>query len=72
MVWGKFGFSMNFSGNVTDDKVLFSLQKFTNKIVLDMLLWEIDEEPSIGVTVDIDHWINEPIKYFLKKPKAGH
>ena len=31
-----------------------------------MLLREIDEEPSIGVTVDIDHWMNEPFDYFLK------
>ncbi len=55
MIWGKFGLIINFPGEVTDEKVYLPLQKFTNKIVFDMLLREIDEEPSIGVTVDIDH-----------------
>jgi hypothetical protein len=64
MLWGKFGFSINFPGQVTDDKVYYPLQKFTNKIVSDMLLQEIDQEPSIGVSVDIEHWMNEPIDFF--------
>ena len=33
------------------------------------MLLEIDEEPSIGVTVDINHWMIEPIEYFLKNDK---
>ncbi len=72
MSWGKFGLSINFPGEVTDEKVYLPLQKFTNKIVSDMLLREIDEEPSIGETVYIDHWMNEPIEYFFKCQKAGH
>ncbi len=64
MLWGKFGFSINFPGQVTDDKVYYPLQKFANKIVSDMLLQEIDQEPSIGVSVDIEHWMcfNAPVK----------
>ena len=50
---------------MTDDKVYYPLQKFTNKVVSDMLLREIDQEPSIGVSVDIEHWMNEPIEYFF-------
>ncbi len=38
MLWGKFGLSINFPGKVTDEKVYLPLQKFTNKIVSDMLL----------------------------------
>ena len=34
-----------------------------------MLLREIDQEPSIGVSVDTDHWMNEPIVFFLKNDK---
>ncbi len=64
MLWGKFGLIINFPGKGTDEIVYLPLQKFTNKIVSDMLLREIDEEPSIGVTVDIDHWMNEPIIFF--------
>jgi hypothetical protein len=66
MLWGKFGFSIKFPGEVTDDKIYVPIQKFTNKIVSDMLLRKIDEEPSLGVAVDIDHWINDPIEYLLK------
>jgi hypothetical protein len=66
MSWGKFGLSIKFPGVVTDDKIYNPIQKFTNKIVSDMLLREIDEEPSLGVTVDMDHWINDPIEYLLK------
>jgi len=32
-----------------------------------MLLREIDQEPSIGVSVDIEHWMNEPIEFFFLK-----
>ena len=49
---------------MTDEKVYHPLQKFTNKIVSDMFLWEIDEEPSIGVPPDSKNWIDEPIEYF--------
>ena len=49
IIWGKFGFIFNFPGQVTDDKVYYPLQKFTNKIVSIMLLREINQEPSIGV-----------------------
>ena len=66
MLWGKFGFSIKFPGEVTDDKIYNPIQKFTNKIVSDMLLRRMDEEPSLGVPVDIDHWINDPIEYLLK------
>ena len=52
-----------------DDKVYSPLQKFTNTIVSDMLLREIEQEPSIGVSVDIEHWMNEPIVFFLKHDK---
>ena len=31
-----------------------------------MMLREIDKEPSIGMPLDDDNWLNEPIKYFLK------
>ena len=55
MLWGKFGFNLNFAGQVTDDKLYYPLQKFTKKIVSDMLLREINQEPSIGVSVDIDY-----------------
>ena len=51
---------------MTDDKVYYSLQKITNKIVSDMLLREIDQEPSIGVSVDTEHWMNSPIVFFLR------
>ena len=64
MLWGKNGLNLNFPGQVTDDKVYYPLQKFTNKIVPDILLWEIYQEPSIGVSVDIEHWINSPIVFF--------
>ena len=30
---------------------------------------KIDQEPSIGVFVDMDHWINSPIESFLKNEK---
>ncbi len=73
MVWGKYGFSINFPGEGTDDKVYYPLQKFTNKIVSDMLLREIDQEPSIGVSVEVEHWMNEPIDFFFETwQKAGH
>ena len=73
MIWGEFGLNVNFPGKVTDDKVYYPLQKFTNKIVSDMLLREIDQEPSIGVSVDIEHWMNEPIEFFSEKcQKTGH
>jgi hypothetical protein len=69
MLWGKLGFSIKFPGVVTDDKIYNPIQKFTNKIVSDMLLRKIDEEPSFGVSIDIDHWINGPIEDLLKKNK---
>ena len=53
MIWGKFVF-LNFPGQVIDEKVYYPLQKFTNKIVSDILLQEIVQEPSISVSVDID------------------
>jgi hypothetical protein len=34
-----------------------------------MLLREIDDEPSLGVSVDLDHWINGPIEELKKKNK---
>jgi hypothetical protein len=49
MLWGKFGFSIKFPGEVTDDELYHPIRKFTNKIVSDMLLREIYEEPSLGV-----------------------
>ena len=52
MLWGKFGVSINFPGEVTDDKVYSPLQKLTNKFVYDMLLRQIYQEPSIGVSVE--------------------
>ena len=52
---------------MTDDKVFYLLQNFTNKFVSDMLLREIDQEPSIGVSVNIEHWMNEPIEFFSEK-----
>ncbi len=55
MIWGKFGLNVNFPGQVTDDKVYHPLQKFTNKIVSDMLLREINHAPSICVAVNVDH-----------------
>ena len=61
MLWGKFGFNLNFSGQVTDDKLYYPLQKITNKIVSDMVLREIDQEPIISVSVDIEYWIYSPI-----------
>jgi hypothetical protein len=69
MIWGKFGLNVNFPGQVTDDKVYHPLQKFTNKIVSDMLLREIDHAPSICVAVNVDHWINSPIESFLNNDR---
>ena len=69
MLWGKFGLSINFPGEVTDEKVYLPLQKFTNKIVSDMLLREIDEEPSIGLPPGNENWMDEQIEYFLKNDK---
>ena len=69
MIWGKFGLIVNFSGQVTDEKVYHPLQKFTNKIVSDMLLREIDQAPSISVAVDVDHWINSPIESFMNNDR---
>ena len=54
---------------MTDDKVYSPLRKFTNKIVSDMLLRKIDQEPNIGVSVEDENWMNGPIKYFLKNDK---
>ena len=34
-----------------------------------MLLREIDQEPIIGVSVDVEHWMNKPIESFLKNDK---
>jgi len=34
-----------------------------------MLLREIDQEPSLGVAVDDEHWINDPIESFLQTVK---
>ena len=56
---------------MTDDKVYHPLQKFTNKIFSDMLLREIDQEPSIGVPLDNENWMDEPIEYFLKIDKKN-
>jgi hypothetical protein len=53
---------------VIDDKFFDPIWKFTNKIVSDMLLRKIDQKPSLGLSVDIDHWINDPIEDFLQKP----
>ncbi len=69
MLWGKFGFSINFPGKVTDDKAYYPLQKFTNKIVSDMLLREIDQEPSICVAVDVGHWLHSPIESILNNDR---
>ena len=69
MLWGKFGFSINFPGDVTDEKVYYPLQKFTNNFFSDMLLQEIDQVPSIGVPPDDKNWMNEPIDNFLKNDK---
>jgi hypothetical protein len=68
MLWGKFGFSIKFPGEVIDVKFFDPFWKFTNKIVSDMLLREIYQEPSLGLSVDIDDWINDPIEDFLQKP----
>jgi hypothetical protein len=69
MSWGKFRFSIYFWGEVTDDKLYHPIWNFTNKIVSDMLLREIDQEPSLSAAVDIEHWINDPIESFLKNAK---
>ena len=45
------------------------IQKFTNKIVSDMLLREIDQAPSICIAVDVDHWINSSIESFLNNDR---
>ena len=72
MLWGKFGLSINFPGKVTDEKVYLPLQKFTNKIVSDMLLREIYQEPNIGMPPFNENWIDESIKPFLKNDKKPH
>jgi hypothetical protein len=69
MLWGKFGFSIKFPGEVTDVKFYDPIRKFTNKIVSDMLLREIDHAPSICVAVDVDHWINSPIESYLNNDR---
>ena len=33
LLWGKFGFNLKFYGQMSDEKVYYALQKFTNKIV---------------------------------------
>ena len=33
------------------------------------MLREIDQEPSIGLPLDDENWMNEPIKYCLKNDK---
>jgi hypothetical protein len=66
IIWGKFGFSINFPGEVTDDKLYHPIRKFTNKIVSDMLLRDFDEKPSLSAAVAIETWINDPIESFLK------
>jgi len=55
---------------VTDEKCYDPIRNFTNKIVSDMLLREIDQEPSLSGAVDTDHWINDPIEYLLKHAEA--
>ncbi len=70
MLWGKFGLSINFPGKVTDEKVYLPLQKFTNKIVSDMFLREIDQELSIGMPPLNENWIGESIESFLKNEKS--
>ena len=69
MIWGEFGLNVNFPGQVTDDKVYHPLQNFTNKIVSDMLLREIDQAPSICVSVDVIHWLHSPIEYFINNDR---
>jgi hypothetical protein len=66
IIWGKFGLSINFPGEVTDDKLYHPIRKFTNKIVSDMLLRDFDETPSISASVATDHWISDPIESFLR------
>jgi hypothetical protein len=66
IIWGKFGFGINFPGKVTDEKFYHSIRKFTNKIVSDMLLRNFDETPSLSAEVATDNWINEAIESFLK------
>ena len=69
MLWGKFGLSINFPGEVTDEGDYLPFQKFTNKIVSDMLLRELHEEPSIGMPPVNENWIDESIESFLKNDK---
>ncbi len=66
IIWGKFGFSINFPGEVTDVKFYHSIRKFTNKIVSDMLLKEFEEKPSLSAAVSTVYWINNPIEKFQK------
>ncbi len=68
IIWGKFGFSIIFPGEVTDDNFYHPFWKFTNKIVSDMLLREFDEKPSLSAAVPIEAWINDPNEslFFIK------
>jgi hypothetical protein len=69
ILWGKFGFSINFPGEVTDDNFYHPIRKFTNKIVSDMMLMDFDKTSSLSAAVEIEPWINDPIESFLKNAK---
>ena len=45
----------------------FPLQKVTNKIVSDILLQEVDQEPSIGISYEPDDWIYSSIDFFSEE-----
>jgi hypothetical protein len=68
-IWGKFGFSINIPGEVTDDNFYHPIRKFTNKIVSDMLLRDFYKKPSLSGVVSIESWINDPIVFFFKTAK---
>jgi hypothetical protein len=40
MLWGKFGYFLNFPEQLTDDKVYYPLQKFTNNVFVDTMFQE--------------------------------
>ncbi len=69
IIWGKFGLSIIFPREVTDEKFYHSIRKFTNKIVSDMSLRDFDEKPILSAALEIDAWITDPIESFLKTAK---
>jgi hypothetical protein len=54
---------------MTNEGDYLPFQKFTNKIVSDMLLRELHEEPSIGMPPVNENFVEESIESFLKNDK---